>query len=341
MRTGLIFVLLLNVFKVKPSVLETCSDARMTSETKVFASLLLHQAKANQNLDLKTIRENEAKQTEEKNEKIKFYGLKIKDRLVQSIYDDNEIEVTTYVPIVKSPDAPITVFVHGGGFRFSSRKAYQPAIGYLAEATNSIWVSVDYRLSPESVYPAAFHDCNSVVEWILQNKKDVFGSSSNSKVGVAGDSAGGNLAAALSHEFGKRLDFQILVYPWLDLTCSSKTYQDFSDPCFLLNYNLAAQAARDYIGAQLESNASSVSPLFNEDFTDQPKSLLILAELDPLVEEGQKYYQKLQESKIPSQLVIVKGVIHGFFTNDGYTRYGFLEASNYIINFFKSFAALY
>ncbi len=187
------------------------------------------------------------------------------------------------------------------------------------------------------MYPAAFHDSVSATQWVLDNKQKLFGSSASTKVGVAGDSAGGNLAAAVTHELKDKLDFQILIYPFVDLTCGSKSYEKFNNPCFIINYEAATDAARKYIGDKLEANSSLVSPIFNTDFAKQPKALIILAELDPLVEEGKEYHKKLQNANVSSELQIVQGAIHAFFTNNGLTINAFKTSCDHIIEFFKSF----
>jgi acetyl esterase/lipase len=149
-QNSILIILLLNAcfLSIHATVLDACTDSRMTEETKIYSSVLLANSKIEKTLDLKTIRENQEKNAAIANEKIKFYSLEIDEYLVESIYDDNKIEVTAYVPKLRSPDTPITVFFHGGAFQLFTRKSYQATVGYLAEATNTIWVSVEYRLNP-------------------------------------------------------------------------------------------------------------------------------------------------------------------------------------------------
>jgi acetyl esterase len=262
-----------------------------------------------------------------------FDRLVIKEYLVRSVYDDQQIPVTTYVPKGKKPSRHINVFAHGGAFQFGSRISSQPTIGYLAELTNTIWVSVEYRLSPEFQYPAAFHDCSSVTQWVLGNKQTLFGSSKKAKVGVAGEGAGGNLAAAVAHELKNKLDFQILVHPKVDLTCSSSSHQEFKDACFSSPAK-AQLAASAYTGVH-QLNSSLVSPLFNTDFNNQPKALIILAELDTLFEEGKQYFKKLKEANTPSRLYVFNGNVHGFFMNSVPIKKDFKKAAGYVADFLK------
>lgn len=97
----------------------------------------------------------------------------------------------------------------------NSRITHHHSVASLASSSKSIWLSVDYRLSPEVQFPVNYIDCKSVVEWTLTNRDTI--SSLGAKVGVSGDSSGGHFAALISHEIPNEIDFQILVYPVVDL----------------------------------------------------------------------------------------------------------------------------
>jgi acetyl esterase len=264
--------------------------------------------------------------------KMKFDKLRFEEHSVKSLFDDHKIKVTAYVPKNATPNTTIGIFIHGGGFQNFSRKSHHGTVCFIAESTCTIWVSVEYRLSPEFKHPTAIHDCLSVTHWVLENKQALFGSSPESKVGICGDSAGGNLAATVVFRLKSKLDFQILIYPWLDLTCNPESYKEFSKPYCVTNYELVKKTAADYLG---DSNAADASPLFETDFDGLPRTLMVLAEFDSFNAEGLEYFEKLKGSSIPCSMGIVKGTLHGFFFNTELTRNAFLNGMDYVIEFLK------
>jgi acetyl esterase len=265
----------------------------------------------------------------------KFDGLVFEEHLVPSDYDGYKIPVTVYIPKNKNPETPIGVLIHGGCFQFGSRRARHATACYITDKADTMWVSVEYRLSPEFKYPTALNDCISVTRWVINNKQNLFQSSPNAKVGVCGDSAGGNLAALVALGFRDQLAFQILIYPFLDLTCSSALYEEFSGPIHT-NRELTKRYVADYVGDRIDPKSPAVSPLFQTDFSNLPKTLVFTAELDALNEEGTLYFEKLQNANVPCEIRHIKGVLHGFFHYYEPKMNAFKEAVYFLIEFLRN-----
>lgn len=190
-------------------------------------------------------------------------------------------------------------------------------------------VSVDYRLAPEYKFPTCLDDVEDAYIWLVDHAK-----SSElvcpHRLMVSGDSAGGNLAAALTVRFqnsGKVSaeylpKYQLLVYPVTDLTFSGESYTTYGT-----GYGLDESGMtffRDaYIGENLDKNIfdqitqnPEASPLFAEDFSIFPPTLLILAEADPLYDDSMEFAKKLEAAGIPVKTVVYPGMVHAFFNFD-------------------------
>lgn len=158
------------------------------------------------------------------------------------------------------------------------------ACASLASASRTVWVSVDYRLGPEHKFETQLSDYRSALEWIAANREQ-FGVASNAKLGVSGDSAGGHIAALLSHEYKSKIDFQVLVYPCVHLNIHLPSNDEFNSDCFFLMPELLSYFGKNYLESIEQANTELVSPMLKKDFTNLPQSLIILAQLDPLVDQ--------------------------------------------------------
>jgi acetyl esterase len=288
-------------------------DSRMTEETKEFV-------KANYNYfeKLSSIEPQKANKmldemAEESIRKTPFKNISEKDFTVVSLYDKYHIPVTVYIPNTVSRAAKIVVFFHGGGFKWFSRKIYRNTVSFLADHSNIIWVSPEYRLCSEFKHPTQIQDCVSVTKWVIENKNKIFNASQDAYIGVCGDSAGGNLAALVAIELKDAIKFQILVYPWLDLTNSSDYYKEFAKPLYLISEKLSDQTYIDYLPVKDIASSPNVSPLFYHDLSRLPKCFILSAELDPLIGDAYSYHKKLQDFGVSSEMYVVKGAVHCFF----------------------------
>ena len=235
------------------------------------------------------------------------------------IYNEGyEVPVRVYLPREKEKDGlPVMLFFHGGGWVTESIDNYERICARMAVATNHIVVSVGYRLAPEYKFPVGLEDCYAVAKELYTGK---IAGIDPEQITVIGDSAGGNLAAALSLLARDRGEFlpkrQILIYPAL--------YGDYSDaspyPSVRENgsdYLLTAGKMRDYIELYASSEKDKKNPYFApllaEDYKNQPKTLILTAEFDPLRDEGEDYGRKLSESGNEVEIHRISDALHGYF----------------------------
>lgn len=229
-----------------------------------------------------------------------------------------EVPVRVYLPREKETDGlPVMLFFHGGGWVTESIDNYERICARMAVATNHIVVSVGYRLAPEYKFPVGLEDCYAVAKELYTGK---IAGIDPEQITVIGDSAGGYLAAALSLLARDRGEFlpkrQILIYPAL--------YGDYSDaspyPSVQENgsdYLLTAGKMRDYIELYASSEKDKKNPYFApllaEDYKNQPKTLILTAEFDPLRDEGEDYGRKLSEAGNEVEIHRISDALHGYF----------------------------
>lgn len=229
-----------------------------------------------------------------------------------------EVPVRVYLPREKETDGlPVMLFFHGGGWVTESIDNYERICARMAVATNHIVVSVGYRLAPEYKFPVGLEDCYAVAKELYTGK---IAGIDPEQITVIGDSAGGNLAAALSLLARDRGEFlpkrQILIYPAL--------YGDYSDaspyPSVRENgsdYLLTSGKMRDYIELYASSEKDKKNPYFApllaEDYKNQPKTLILTAEFDPLRDEGEDYGRKLSEAGNEVEIHQISDALHGYF----------------------------
>ena len=235
------------------------------------------------------------------------------------IYNEGyEVPVRVYLPRQKETDGlPVMLFFHGGGWVTESIDNYERICARMAVATNHIVVSVGYRLAPEYKFPVGLEDCYAVAKELYTGK---IAGIDPEQITVIGDSAGGNLAAALSLLARDRGEFlpkrQVLIYPAL--------YGDYSDaspyPSVRENgsdYLLTAGKMRDYIELYASSEKDKKNPYFApllaEDYKNQPKTLILTAEFDPLRDEGEDYGRKLSEAGNEVEIHRISDALHGYF----------------------------
>jgi acetyl esterase len=227
------------------------------------------------------------------------------------------IPVRIYVPQGNRP-MPGLVFFHGGGWARGSLQTHDPLCRSLANAGACIVVSVDYRMAPEHTFPAAIDDAVAATRWVAQNAQQLGIDSRHLAVG--GDSAGGNLAAAvalvLRDEGGPALVHQLLFYPVTDYNFDTASYVDNAE-----GYMLTREAMRFYwriyLRDQSDADDQRASPLRAKDFSNLPPALVITAELDPLRDEGHAYADRLHAAGTPVVYREYPGMVHGFATMAG------------------------
>ncbi|HEY1133584.1 MAG TPA: alpha/beta hydrolase [Nocardioides sp.] len=222
-----------------------------------------------------------------------------------------------YVPngrLVRDGDAgdPLLLFFHGGGWLYGDLDSHDALCRFLAERAGVRVLSVAYRLAPEHPFPAAYDDALAALEWVAANAgwlgADV------GRLAVGGDSAGGNLAAAVAIEAARRglpLAFQLLVYPATDLTRASASHELFGEG-FYLTTAFMDGVAEHYLPDPEQRTDPAASPLFAELPAGLAPAYVATAGFDPLRDEGEAYAARLADAGVPTRVRRFDGLIHGF-----------------------------
>jgi acetyl esterase len=209
---------------------------------------------------------------------------------------------------------PVIVYFHGGGFVIGDLDTYDRGCRALAVGADAIVVSVDYRLAPEHPFPAAVEDADAARRWVSTHASELGGDPD--RVAVAGDSAGGTLAAVTAvharNEPQPALRAQLLIYPGTHLGSATKSRTEFAGPGYFL-FESTMQFFEDcYLGAARADNPD-VSPLLASDLSGLPPARLVLPECDPLHDEGMAYAERLTAAGVPTVAAEYTGMFHGFF----------------------------
>ena len=221
-----------------------------------------------------------------------------------------EIPVRVYRPEGDGP-LPIVVWLHGGGWAMGSIDTYDAPVRALANAAGALVVSVEYRLAPEAHFPAAVEDSVAAVRWAAACGAELGGDPA--RLAVAGDSAGGNLAAVAARRLRGELELrlQALIYPVTDGGVNTPSYREFAD-----RYGLTAAGMRRFWELYLDGSDSSnpdASPLRDPDLSGVAPAYVLTAERDVLRDEGEAYAAALERAGVPVTHVRWPGTIHGFF----------------------------
>jgi acetyl esterase len=236
----------------------------------------------------------------------------IEDRTVPGPAGD--IPIRIYRP--EGEDAlPVVVFFHGGGWVIGSIETHDALCRSLASRSGCAVVSVEYRLAPEVCFPEPLEDAYAATDWIGKHGGEL--GVDPGHLAVAGDSAGGNLAAAVCllarDRGGPTIDFQLLVYPTLDHRLGHPSCTENAEGYFL-TLDAMHWFSGHYLGAERAEKALDpyASPLLASDLRGVPAAHVITAEFDPLRDEGEAYAQALADADVPVTVRRYDGMIHGF-----------------------------
>ncbi|GAA1484120.1 alpha/beta hydrolase [Brachybacterium fresconis] len=221
----------------------------------------------------------------------------------------------------------VLAFFHGGGWVTGDIESYTPACATMADLTGCVVVSVDYRLAPEHPFPAGLEDCYQVVRLLLDEPGRA-GLVDPGRIVLVGDSAGGNLAAAVSLLLRERghvgVRRQILLYPVTHWDHDPATTPFASVREHGADYRLTSTEVQDYMEMYVPDpehrKDPRVSPLMAGDLTAQPRTLVITAELDLLRDEGEAYGQALSGAGTAVRIHRVPEALHGFITLPRFSR---------------------
>jgi acetyl esterase len=211
--------------------------------------------------------------------------------------------------------APCLVFFHGGGWTIGNLDSHDVVCRKLADEGQLIVISVDYRLAPEHKFPAAIDDAIASTKWIAANSKQL--GIDASRLMVGGDSAGGNLAAAVAISArdgnGPAIAAQLLIYPAIDF---AMTHPSHSEPetSILLTHSVIRWFRDNYLNGTADVGDWRASPARAKTLIGLPPAYVLTAGADPLRDEGDEYANRLKEAGVPVTYRHFSGQFHGFFT---------------------------
>jgi acetyl esterase len=208
---------------------------------------------------------------------------------------------------------PALVYFHGGGWVIGSLASHDHACRRLAQMSGFVIIAVDYRLAPEHRFPAAFDDAYVATRWVAAEAASL--RIDPSRIGVAGDSAGANLAAAVAlkarNEAGPALSVQILIYPATQFDTETQSNIRNAE-----GYGLTTAAMRWFSAQYIPDPADRQSPFASvmnaESVSGLPPAFIATAEFDPLCDEGEAYAERLRAAGVPVTTIRYDGTIHGF-----------------------------
>lgn len=211
---------------------------------------------------------------------------------------------------------PLTVFFHGGGFVTCGIETHHNICRSLANRAQTLVLSVGYRLAPEARFPAAADDACAALRWSAAHTAEL--GALPDRMAVAGDSAGGNLAAVACQQLrgSVALRHQLLLYPYLDCADESGSWRTFAQGCFLTG-DMLRWYARHYLPDPRHAADVRASPLRQRELAGVAPATIITAEFDPLRDQGEAYAAAMQRAGVDSALHCWPGQIHGFMSMQG------------------------
>lgn len=233
-----------------------------------------------------------------------------------------EIPIRIYTPAGEGPK-PVIVYFHGGGWVIGELDTVDNPLRRIANRAGAVVVSVDYRLAPEHRYPAAFDDSYAATAWVAEHAAELGGDPE--RIAVSGDSAGANLAAAVTiaarDRLGPRLAAQLLIYPVTDFNFTTESYGQNGEG-YLLTKGSMQWFWAHYLGAQDLGKDPYACPARADDLTGLPPAFVATAEFDPLRDEGEAYAANLRIAGVDVTAKRYDGMLHGFAWTLGATPSG-------------------
>lgn len=227
------------------------------------------------------------------------------------------VPIRIYTPRQQA-DLPVIIYYRGGGWVIGNLDSHDNICRSLSKKTRWIVVSVDYRLAPEHPFPAAADDAYAALIWVSQNAISFNGDPT--RLITVGDSAGGNLAAAVTlmarDRRGPKICAQVLIYPVTNIAdMNTDSYRQLADG-FYLTKRYMEKFRSMYLPRPQDWRTPYASPLLATNLEDLPPALVLTAELDILRDEGEAYALKLRNSGVPAIHIRYQGMIHGFVGMD-------------------------
>jgi acetyl esterase len=225
-----------------------------------------------------------------------------------------DLPIRIYRP-TDSASAQTIIYFHGGGWVLNFLDIYDASLSRLANQSGATIISVNYQKAPEHPFPIPFDDCYATLLWVISHAADLKADINN--LGVAGDSAGANLAAAVAlkaRDQGIPLAFQLLIYP-----CNDRNFETDSYVNNATGYGLSTQGMKWFWQQYLQGTAHDSNPYAiparADSFKGLAPAIIVTAQYDPLLSDGENYAQLLRRDGVNVSYQCYEGMIHGFFTN--------------------------
>ena len=241
-------------------------------------------------------------------------AISISDRIITRPDDQTDLRVRIYEPKERVETLPGLLWIHGGGYVIGVPEMDEALCQRYVEEANCVVVSVDYRLAPEHPYPAPLEDCYTALKWFHDNATEL--DVDSSKLAIAGASAGGGLAAALSllarDRQGPAISFQMALYPMIDdRNVTPSSYEITDERMWNRDNNLKGWDM--YLGSNDREDISPyAAPARATDFTGLPPTYTCVGDLDPFRDETIEYITKLRQAGVPTEFHLYPGCFHGF-----------------------------
>lgn len=250
---------------------------------------------------------------------------------VQAVYEvsttaidgpGGNIPLRIYRPSAEA-NLPAVVFFHGGSFYMGDLETHDRVTRALANASGAVVIAVDYRRSPEHPFPAPVNDAWAALRWVHTHAASL--NIDATRMAVAGDSAGGNLAAVVARRArdagAPALALQVLVYPAIDPALATDSWNTYAEGPILTRASIR-NCWDLYVPDPADLTNPDVSPIYAQSLAGLAPALIITAEHDPLSDEGEIYAKKLEAAGVPVTLARYPDMVHGFFQMGGFIDEG-------------------
>jgi acetyl esterase/lipase len=213
----------------------------------------------------------------------------------------------------RRPAAPVVLYFHGGGWVQGDLETHHGLCARIASRSGAVVIALDYRLAPEHPFPAAVDDCVTAYRWLRAHAREA--GVDPARIAVAGDSAGGNLAAVVSQQAARAHEpvptCQVLIYPAVDFGLDTPSHHELADAHIIPRDRIEWYASQ-YIPDAADRLDPRAAPLRAADLSGQPPTLVITAGFDPLRDEGHAYAERLRAAKVEVIDHEYPGQIHAF-----------------------------
>ncbi len=238
-------------------------------------------------------------------------SIRTHDRLIPT--PGHQVPVRVYTPANATGLLPCVIYLHGGGFMMGDLDSSDTNAWGLSDGTGAIVVSVDYRLTPEHPFPAAFDDCYGVLAWLAQHGAEI--GVDGTRIAIGGDSAGGNLSAAVClaarDRAGPAIRAQAIIYPGMCEPATSASYIEHANSPSLTTESVVYYNAVYTSGAANADNPYA-APTRAKDFSNLPPALVHTGELDPIRDDGRLFASQLALAGTWVTYREARGMLHGF-----------------------------